>query len=100
MLKYRGTTVYPPAIAAVLQGIPEIRGYYIEAESEFALSDRIRVVVGSSDPSLNSCYVAERIAAAIRVRPEVVIVPPEEILRVTVRADKRKPVTFFDRRAL
>jgi len=99
MLKYRGTTVYPPAIAAVLQGIPEIRGYYIEAESEFALSDRIRVVVGSSDPSLATCYVAERIAAAIRVRPEVVIVPPEEILRVTVRADKRKPVTFFDRRS-
>jgi phenylacetate-CoA ligase len=98
MLKVRGTTVYPPAIAAVLQGTPGVRGYYIEVESDFALSDRIRVVVGASDPSLAASLVAERIAAVIRVRPEVVLVPPEEILRVTVRDDKRKPVTFFDRR--
>jgi phenylacetate-CoA ligase len=98
MLKVRGTTVYPPAIAAVLQGMTGVRGYYIEARSEFALSDRIRVVVGSSDPSLTASQVAERIAAAIRVRPEVEIVPPEEILRVTTRDDKRKPVTFFDHR--
>jgi phenylacetate-CoA ligase len=100
MLKYRGTTVYPPAIAAVLQGMPGVRGFYIEAESEFALSDRIRVVVGSSDPSLSAGGVAEGIAAAIRVRPEVAIVPPEEVLRVTLRDDKRKPVIFFDRRTL
>ena len=100
MLKYRGTTVYPPAIAFVLQGMHGVRGFYIEVESEFALSDRIRVVVGSADPSLSASLVAERIAAAIRVRPEVVIVPPEEVLRVTVQDDKRKPVVFFDRRTL
>jgi len=100
MLKCRGTTVYPPAIASVLQGMQEVRGFYIEAESEFALSDRIRVVVGSADPSLGASQVAERIAAAIRVRPEVVIVPPEEVLRVTIREDKRKPVLFFDRRTV
>ena len=100
MLKCRGTTVYPPAIAAVLQGMPGVRGYYIEAESEFALSDRIRVVVGSSDPALDAAQVAERIAAAIRVRPEVVIQSPEEVLRMTLRDDKRKPVVFFDRRTL
>lgn len=98
MLKYLGTTLYPPAIFTVLQGMHGICGYYIEVESEFALSDRIRIVVGSNDPSLSPPTVAERIAAAIRVKPEVVIVPPEEILRVTTRDDKRKPVTFFDKR--
>lgn len=100
MLKYRGTTVYPPAIITVLQGIHGVCGYYIEAESEFALSDRIRVVVGSNDPSLSAAFVAERIAAAIRVRPEVVIVTPEEIIKVTIRDNKQKPVTFFDHRTL
>jgi len=100
MLKCRGTTVYPPAISAALQGISAIRGHYIEARAEFALSDRIRVVVGSSDPSLSAEAVAERIAAAIRVRPEVSIVSPEEIARVTLRDDKRKPVTFFDHRTV
>ena len=98
MLKCRGTTVYPPAIASVLQGMPEVRGFYIEVESEFALSDRIRVVVGSGAPGVSASLIAERIAAAIRVRPEVVVVSPEEVLRVTVQEDKRKPVLFFDRR--
>ncbi len=100
MLKCLGTTVYPPAIFTVLQGMHGVCGYYIEVESEFALSDRIRVVVGSSDSSLSSSFVAERIAASIRVKPEVVIVPPEEILKVTIRDDKRKPVIFFDKRSL
>jgi phenylacetate-CoA ligase len=99
MLKYRGTTVYPPAIAAVLQGLHGVRGYYIEAESEFPLSDRIRVVVGASDPSLSADQVADAVGAALRVRPEVALVSPEEVLRVTLREDKRKPVTFFDRRS-
>lgn len=99
MLKYRGTTVYPPAIFTVLQGIQGVCGYYIEAESEFALSDRIRVVVGANDPSLGAAFVTEKIAAAIRVRPEVVIVTPEEIIKATIRDNKHKPVTFFDKRA-
>lgn len=98
MLKCRGATVYPPAIGAVLQGIAGVRGHYIEVRAEFALSDRIRVVVGSCDPSLTGEAVAERIAAAIRVKPEVSLVSPEEIVRMTVREDKRKPVTFFDHR--
>ena len=98
MLKCLGTTVYPPAIFTVLQGMQGVCGYYIEVENDFALSDRIRVVVGSRDPSLSPSFVAERIAAVIRVKPEVAIVPPEDILRVTTRDDKRKPVTFFDRR--
>jgi phenylacetate-CoA ligase len=100
MLKCQGTTVYPPAIFTILQGMRGISGCYIEVENEFALSDRIRVVVGSSDPLLSAVSVAEKIAATIRVKPEVVIVSPEEILRVTIREDKRKPVTFFDRRSL
>lgn len=100
MLKYRGTTVYPPAIFNVLQEMDGVQGYYIEAESEFALSDRIRVVVGANDPSLSAAFVAERIAATIRVKPEVMIVSPEEILRATIQEGKRKPVTFFDYRTL
>jgi phenylacetate-CoA ligase len=98
MLKIRGTTVYPPAIASVLQGLPAVQGYYLEAQSEFALSDRLRVVIGASDSSLTPAYVADQIAAAIRVRPEVEIVSPAEILKVTVQDNKRKPVTFFDLR--
>ena len=99
MLKVRGATLYPPAIQAVLQEIPAIRGHYIEVYDEFELSDRIRVVVGCSDPALDALEIAERIAARTRVKPEVIVVAPEEVTRRTLREDKRKPVTFFDYRS-
>ncbi len=98
MLKVRGATVYPPAIQGVLQEMPEVRGYYIEVYDDFALSDRIRVVVGLDSSALDAAEIAERLAARIRVKPEVVVVTPEEVARRTLREDKRKPVTFFDYR--
>lgn len=98
MLKYRGTTVYPPAICSVLQGIKEVRGHYIEVYSDFDLSDRIRVVVGTSDPTLTPECLAEQISATIRVKPEVSLATPEEVTGRTLQDNKRKPVTFFDYR--
>lgn len=98
MLKVRGTTLFPPAIATVLQELPTVRGHYLEVFAEFDLSDRLRVVVGSDDPQLKAEDVAERIAARTRVKPEVVIVPPAEVQRKVLVEEKRKPVTFFDYR--
>jgi len=98
MLKIKGTTVYPPAIFAVLQEIPEVRGYFLEVRDTFELSDRITVTVGAAGTALTVESVTERIAVRTRVKPEVVIVTPEEITARTMRADKRKPIVFFDLR--
>lgn len=98
MLKYRGTTVYPPAIFSALQELPGVCGFYIEVRRAFDLSDSIRVMVGAEDGTVTASFVAEKIAAAIRVKPEVAVVAPEEIVRKTVQDGKRKPVTFFDYR--
>lgn len=99
MLKVRGTTLFPPAIAEVLQELPTVRGHYLEVSAEFDLSDRLRVVVGSDDPQLKAEDVAERIAARTRVKPEVTIIPSAEVQRKIIVEEKRKPVTFFDLRA-
>lgn len=98
MLKYRGTTLFPAAISSALHGIESVRGHYLEVEREFDLSDRIRVVVGCTDPSLTADRLAELIAAKTRVRPEVVLVTPDDIVRKTIVPERRKPVTFFDYR--
>jgi len=98
MLKLHGTTVYPPAIFAVLQEFEWARGYYLEIYDENELSDRIRVVIGAEEGVAGAAYVAEKIAARIRVKPEVVLASPEEVQRKTNQAGKRKPVTFFDYR--
>ncbi len=98
MLKYRGTTVYPPAIFAVLQELAEVQAFYIEVRDDYALSDQIRVVVGSSCPDLTAHHVEELLAARIRVKPEVVIQDVDTVRNQTIQEDKRKPVTFFDYR--
>ncbi len=98
MLKIKGTTVYPPAIFAALQEIPGVRGYFLEVRDTFDLSDRVTVTVGADSASLTPEVIAERIAVRTRVKPEVVIVAPEEIATRTIHPDKRKPITFFDLR--
>lgn len=98
MLKYRGTTVYPPAISAVLQEIEAVTAYYIEVYDDFALSDRIKVVVGCQDDSIDCHQIAERISARIRVKPEVEIAELDAVRRKIISEDKRKPVLFFDHR--
>ena len=98
MLKIKGTTVYPPAIFAALQEIPGVKGYFLEVRDTFELSERITVTVGAAGDTLTPESVAEKIAVRTRVKPEVVIVTPEEIAARTIRADKRKPIVFFDLR--
>jgi phenylacetate-CoA ligase len=98
LLKYRGTSVYPPAIFGVLQEIPGIRNFYIEVHDQFDLSDHIRVVVGTEVRELSAMFIAERIAAKVRVKPEVVLSEPKDVAAKVLQENKRKPITFFDYR--
>lgn len=98
LLKIKGTTVYPPAIFAVLQEMPQVVNFYMEVSGQYALSDHVRMVVGTRDPSLTPLSIAERIAAKIRIKPEVVLAEPEEVSARTMTEGKRKPAVFFDYR--
>ncbi|MBN2427421.1 MAG: AMP-binding protein [Deltaproteobacteria bacterium] len=96
MLKCRGATFFPAAIGSALQEVKGVQGHYLEVYSDFNLSDRLRVIVGSGDTGLNAKAIAERIAAKTRIKPEVILVAPEKVREKTIRPDQRKPVTFFD----
>jgi phenylacetate-CoA ligase len=67
--------------------------------NDYDLCDRVRVVVGCRDSTLSAEFIAGRIGACTRVKPEVVLVSPLEIQRMILRPEKRKPVTFFDYRS-
>jgi phenylacetate-CoA ligase len=98
-MKIRGTTVYPNAIYSVLQGIPEIKNYYLEVSGEYELSESVRVVVGvESESSLSGQLIAEKLRGHIRVKPEVEMKSVAEVASKTLWEGKRKAVTFFDNR--
>ncbi len=98
MLKVRGCTIYPPAIFNALQTMPEIECCYVEVYCDFELSDRLRVVVGTSDDSVTAENVAARIAALTRVKPEVDVQSVAAVRAKTFIKEKRKPQRFFDYR--
>lgn len=99
MLKIRGTTVYPNAIFSVLQGIDEVKNYYLEVYGDYELSESVRVVVGTDDVgALSAEVVAEKIRGYIRIKPEVVVEEASSVAGKIIQEGKRKPVTFFDYR--
>jgi len=98
-MKIRGTTVYPNAIFSVLQGIPEIKNYYLEVSGEYELSESVRVIVGvESESSLSEKLIAEKLRGHIRIKPEVEVKSVAEVDSKILREGKRKAVVFFDDR--
>ncbi|MFH1147769.1 MAG: AMP-binding protein [Pseudomonadota bacterium] len=98
MIKYRGTTLYPQAIYAVMDGIPAVNEYYVVITSDYDLSDIVRVYVSVNDSSLSSADVGDRLQAQLRVRPEVVILSDEEVRKQVCSAKSRKLIRFIDMR--
>jgi phenylacetate-CoA ligase len=98
-MKIRGTTVYPGAIFSVLQGIPQVKNYYLEVYGDYELSDSVRVVVGTDDVHrLSADSIAEKIRGYIRVKLEVIVETAANVAARTIQEGKRKGVTFFDYR--
>ncbi len=97
MMKVRGTTLYPPAVFAILDGTPGIEEYWVEVSEAGELSDELRVHCAVSG-RLDEAEIGRRLQAGLRVSPEVVIEPLESVREVVYPASLRKPVRFLDRR--
>lgn len=98
MIKYRGTTLYPNAIYAVLDAIPEVGEYYVVAASDFDLADQIAVHVAVRDAACTAAAIGEKLQARLRVLPRVVVEDPEAVRRRVYAGHSRKPIRFVDER--
>jgi phenylacetate-CoA ligase len=98
MMKFRGTTLYPNSIYAVLDSFPEIREYSVTATSDYDLSDVITVQVAVSGASCSAAVIMDKLQAHLRVRPEVVVVSEESVKRDVYPGNSRKPIRFVDKR--
>ncbi len=98
MLKFRGTTLYPNSIYAVLDMFPEISEYFIAASSDYDLSDVVKVYVAVKDASCTAASIMDKLQAHLRVRPEVIIEQEETVRNQVYSANSRKLIRFVDRR--
>ena len=98
MIKFRGTTIYPESIYAVLDGIPSISGYYVTVSSDYDLADLVTVAVSLRDDSCPVGMIMEKLQSALRVMPEVTVIPEEQVRVQHLAGSSRKINRFIDMR--
>jgi len=100
MIKYKGTTLYPPAIFDVLDNIPYLENYLVEVTDNECGNDDIVVKVGlREDPGFDVVKdLKDRFRARIRVAPEIEICPVNQINTVSTPEISRKPIKIIDKR--
>jgi phenylacetate-CoA ligase len=92
MIKFKGTTLYPPAIFDVLDSVSEITNYVVEVSASDLGTDYVAVRLHSSDRSDEFVKRLKDIfRARIRVAPEVIFDSAEKILQIQMPPMNRKP---------
>jgi len=100
MIKYKGTTLYPPAIFDVLDNVAYLENYIIEVTDNECGTDDVLVKIGlREDPGFEVVKdLKDRFRARIRVAPEIEICSVEQIKTVSMPETCRKPFKIIDKR--
>ena len=99
MIKYKGTTLYPPVLMDLLTNFEEIENYIIEISTNSILTDEILIRIGTRTPTE---ALKERISnhfrAKIRVVPKIEYCDIALLERELYPLGSRKPMKFVDKR--
>lgn len=99
MIKYKGTTLYPPAMNEVLNDFDLIENYLIEIYTNDLGTDEIVVKIVVSNPSEGFLTeVKDHFRAKLRVTPKIEFVAKEVLNPIVFNPMNRKPTRFIDSR--
>ncbi|MDR2816584.1 MAG: AMP-binding protein [Proteiniphilum sp.] len=99
LIKFKGTTLYPPALYDVLDNIPQIKEYMIDVYTNDLGTDEIVVRVGCEHPSEKfEKELKDLFRSRVRVAPAIRFDSPEYIAKLKYPETSRKAVKFVDRR--
>ncbi len=99
MIKYKGTTLYPPALYDILDNLDFIRNYIVEVYTSELGTDDIRIHVGSDIPITHrEKDIKDHFRAKLRVAPHIIFEPATDIARIQFPETGRKQTKFIDNR--
>jgi phenylacetate-CoA ligase len=100
MVKFKGTTLYPPALFDVLDNTYYVENYVVEVNSNDSGNDMILIRIGLKNNDVEDTVkdLKDRFRAKIRVAPDVEICSVEAIRKINFPDTSRKPVKFIDNR--
>jgi len=99
MIKFKGTSLYPPAFYDVLNDMEEVKNYIVELRTNKLGTDEVSVIVGSmrrDEKFIKMLKDAFRVK--LRVAPEIIFEDPKIVQARLFENDSRKPVVFRDLR--
>ncbi len=100
MIKFKGTTLYPPALFDLLNEREEILDFVIEVSSNDIGMDQVSLYLVPADNS-DECdhRIRAYLQARLRVSPHIKYVTTEEIQKIQFSEASRKAIKFIDKRA-
>ncbi len=99
MVKYKGTTLYPPAIYDLLSDFDEIENYIIEISHNEIGTDEILIKIGAKEnPQELLSQIKDHCRAKLRVLPMIEFHDVDEINKLKFPKMSRKPILFIDKR--
>jgi phenylacetate-CoA ligase len=100
MIKYKGTTLYPPAMHDLLTYFEGVQSHVIEISTNNLGTDEILIKIASKAPTeelLN--HIKDHFRAKLRVTPKVEFVAQDILNKIIFAPMSRKPITFIDKRS-
>lgn len=99
MIKFKGTTIYPPILFDILDNIADVENYIVEVFTNSLGTDQIQIRIGSSNHSDAFVkQIKDIFRAKVRVAPDIKFESAELIARLQMPPMSRKVVKFFDLR--
>ncbi|WP_452227154.1 phenylacetate--CoA ligase family protein [Lacinutrix cladophorae] len=100
MIKYKGTTLYPPAMDNILNDFNAVESYIIEISHNDIGTDEILIKIAATDPSEKLLQsIKDHFRAKLRVAPRIAFHDKKEIQKLQFPAMSRKPILVIDKRS-
>ena len=101
MIKFKGTTLYPPALFDLLNEMEEVLDFVVDVYSnEIGMDEVLLHLVPADDSKACDNRIRAYLQARLRVSPHVSYVTAEAMQKMQVQEASRKVVKFIDRRVV
>lgn len=99
MIKFKGTTLYPPALFDLLNEMEEVLDFLVEVYSnEIGMDEVLLHLLPAEDSKACDNRIRAYLQARLRVSPHVSYITAEAMQKMQLQEASRKVVKFIDRR--
>ncbi len=99
MIKFKGTTLYPPALFDLLNEMEEVKDFVAEVYSnDIGMDEVLLSLLPINNSEESDRKIRAYLQARLRVSPHVKYISAEEIQKMQFQEASRKPIKFIDKR--